>query len=72
MLKVTRIPKLEMVPWTHHVRSVNSLFKECKMWSIWPTTVCPGSSHPPEKTFNIFATKNKVIEAVEVIKVAGF
>ena len=28
--------------------------------SYWAYTVCPGSSDPPEKTFNIFASENEV------------
>ena len=32
------------------------------------TTVCPGSSDPPEKIFNIFASENEVYTIYELLR----
>ena len=36
------------------------LGSECIFNTVQKLTVCPGSSDPPEKIFNIFASENEV------------
>ena len=38
----------------------NAVSTNSKKWTQKTLTVCPGSSDPPEKKFNIFASVNEV------------